>query len=227
MDALSGRIRNAPLSYLPEQSLALLWYFRQGFDLRYAMEGKSYQWSDDNHRRSFAQWVRKRFGATTGRALSHFPLICSFSSNDVEALSNYFALLEEFCNEDSLHFQSELDRKVKKLDFAELLIAARANPQIYAVDGNFFGYCAFLMGEQRAHENLQLPSDSGRTMFDEFKRWIEEKENRALPRPWYKVIAFWSGGYQVGPDGAFSLFYKWLDEYAAENGMPNLFRPTL
>src|SRR5215471_2664508 len=95
MDALSKALRADPLSYLPETSLALLWYFRKGHDLRYAMEGRSYQWRDDSSG-SFAGWVRKRFGLNNGRALSHLALISSFSASETEAFFRYFELLEEF-----------------------------------------------------------------------------------------------------------------------------------
>jgi hypothetical protein len=55
---------------------------------------------------------------------------------------------------------------------------------------------------------------------------VEDKKNRARPRPWFKAISFWSGGADCGhiQNGAFAIFYKWLDEYAIKIGQPDLFR---
>jgi len=87
------------------------------------------------------------------------------------------------------------------------------------------GACSFLMGEGKAHQDLGLPTDEGRQLFDSFERWVEENKNLAQSRPWFKIVWFWSGGLDRGgvENGAFRLFCKWLDEYAAQVGRPGLF----
>jgi len=74
-----------------------------------------------------------------------------------------------------------------------------------------------------------LPEDVGRAVFAGFKKWVEAEKNRALPRPWHKVIEFWSGAVNCEhnpKNGAFSLFFHWLDEFAESLGRPKLFSVT-
>jgi hypothetical protein len=82
------------------------------------------------------------------------------------------------------------------------------------------------MGDERGYYDLRLPSEDGRLLFRDFMKWIETTRNQAgLSRPWFKVIEFWSGGIDCGHtrSGAFSLFFRWLDEYVKLIGKEGLF----
>jgi hypothetical protein len=63
-------------------------------------------------------------------------------------------------------------------------------------------------------------------VFRNFQQWVEQEENKAEQRrPWFKVIEFWGGGIDCGYStrGAWSLFWKWLDQYAQRIGKERLF----
>jgi hypothetical protein len=100
---------------------------------------------------------------------------------------------------------------------------------MYLGTATFFGCCSFLVGDELASRDLHLPVDDSRNVFDGFKQWVETEKNRALPRPWFKVISFWSRDLDCGhvKSGAFSRFYDWLDEYAGIVGQHNLFRGAI
>jgi hypothetical protein len=89
----------------------------------------------------------------------------------------------------------------------------------------FSNFCAFVMGDERAHQDLRQAPDSVRTGFREFQKWIETEKNRALPRPWFKIILFYStsGECNANEGNAFSLFCRWLGEYGQTIGKPHLF----
>ncbi|MGD0990810.1 MAG: hypothetical protein ABR874_23645 [Candidatus Sulfotelmatobacter sp.] len=90
----------------------------------------------------------------------------------------------------------------------------------------FTGFCAYLMGDFRAHEDLQLSPDEQRLEFRKFERWVENEKNHASPRSWHKIILYNSQFRDCNTCGrsAFSVFCDWLDEYAMEVGKPNIFR---
>jgi hypothetical protein len=222
LDLLSKCICADPYVYLPEKTLSMLWYFRKGYDLRRAMEAKSYSWSDGEDG-AFAQWIRKRF-TVHARALSHFAVVSSFSLNEVDAFCKYFDLLDEFCAESNPPSPVS-ERNLNNLSFLDLLRDVRAQPINYLGNSTFLGCCSFLMGEARAQKDLGLPETEERRLFESFKLWVEENKNQAQPRPWFKIVSFWSGGVDCGhtPNGAFLLFWKWLDEYASKIGQPGLF----
>jgi hypothetical protein len=82
------------------------------------------------------------------------------------------------------------------------------------------------MGDERGYYDLRLPSEDGCLLFRDFMKWIETTRNQAgLSRPWFKIIEFWSGGIDCGHtrSGAFSLFFRWLDEYVKLIGKEGLF----
>jgi hypothetical protein len=99
-------------------------------------------------------------------------------------------------------------------------------PGNYLEVRTFRGFCAYLMGDCRAYEDLQLVPDDQRLALKAFERWVESNKNRASPRPWHRVILYSSQFRDCNTcsGSAFSLFCDWLDEYAAEIGKPDLFQ---
>jgi hypothetical protein len=225
MDVLSKAIRDDPYTYMPEKSLSVFWYFRKGYDTRRAMEGRPYGWQDGPDG-AFAQWIRQRFGVRA-KALSHLAVISSFCLTEADAFSKYFELLEEYCAVNPAAPPISGPRMDNK-SFLDIIRGIRGYPVHFIGTSSFMGSCSFLMGESRAHHDLNLPMDENRHLFESFKRWVEENKNLAQPRPWFKIVCFWSGGVDCGHirTGAFALFSKWLDEYAAQVGRPGLFECT-
>jgi hypothetical protein len=143
----------------------------------------------------------------------------------VDAFYKYFSLLDEFLPMGRTHGHPE-SPATKRKSFAEIVKAIRERPGMYLGSPTFFGCHSYLSGDERAYLDLQLPVDETRAVFYGFKRWVETEKNRALPRPWFKVITFWSMGLDCGHarSGAFSRFYDWLDEYTERVGQRELFR---
>jgi len=110
--------------------------------------------------------------------------------------------------------------------FLEIVKAIREGPGMYLGHATFLGCCSYLAGDERASRDLELPSDEGRAVYRDFQLWVERQKNSGLPRPWFKGIEFWSGGIDCGhtSNGAFAVFFKWLDQYAEQIGRPGLFR---
>jgi hypothetical protein len=103
----------------------------------------------------------------------------------------------------------------------------KKRPEKYLEVRTFRGFCVYLMGDFRAHEDLDLVRDEQRIEFKKFERWVESVKNLAAPRPWHKVILYSSQFRDCNTckSSAFSLFCDWLDEYATGIGKPDLFRP--
>jgi hypothetical protein len=222
MDSLLCAIRENPLSYLPEVSLKALMHFRNGYSIRCIAEGRPHGWQFD--RKEFWKWLVSHFQLRGADSIGDINIVSSFSPNEVDAFYNYFALLDEFLRSSSAPNQPE-DSGPKRKSFVEVLRAIRERPEMYLGGPTFFGCYSYLLGDGRAHLDLHLPMDDARNVFDGFKRWVETEKNRALPRPWFKVISFWSMGLDCGytKNSAFSRFYEWLDEYAETVGQPELF----
>jgi hypothetical protein len=222
MDPLLKAIRENPLFYLPDVSLKALMHFRNGFSIRCMMEGKPHDWQFD--RKEFWEWLTSRFQLHGADSIGDTTIVSSFSASDVDAFHNYFALLDEFLRKVPPRNQPD-NPASKRMNFVETLRAIRERPAMYLGGPTFFGCCSYLMGDELAYRELQLPMDEGRVVFDGFKQWVETEKNRALPRSWFKVISFWSmADCGHTKSGAFSVFYEWLDEYASERGEPEVFR---
>lgn len=204
----------------------MLMYFRRGYDLRRDVEGQPYDWSDDRQG-NFAAWIRQRFKAR-GRALNHLQVISSFAPSEADAFHTYFQLLEDYHQVNQMEVNSRAPLERRHLSFLEIVRGLRQHEYRYVRHPTLRGCCAFLMGEDHAYQDLRLPNDENRASFKHFQRWVEEHKNRALPRSWFKVIYFWSGGVDCchTADGAISLLWKWLDEYTQEIGRPGLFQPS-
>ena len=103
---------------------------------------------------------------------------------------------------------------------------AHKRPDMHLALRTFRGFCAYIMGDERAHQDLQMPADAPRAAFRKFQRWVEIEKNKTISQPWHKVILLARDGQDCdfSEHSAFSLFCDWLDEYAELTGNPNLFR---
>jgi hypothetical protein len=225
MDSVLSTIRENPLDYLPEVSLMVFWQFWRGYDFRCAMEMRPHDWQFD--RRAFTEWLARRFEVYQAMTLNDIDIVCSFTSNEVDAFHRYFDLLEEFTELKDLEYRYIMP-KLEPKTLTQIIKDIRERPSIYLGAPAFRPCYSYLIGDESAYKDLQLPINEDRVTFENFKEWVETKKNQAQPRPWYKVISFWSGGLDCGhtSNGAFSIFYKWLDEYASEIGQPGLFSIT-
>jgi hypothetical protein len=222
MDPLLQAIRDNPRAYLPGPSLAALSCFCLGYSSRSSMEGQPHDWQYD--RDEFHDWLATRFQLMSAQALAGTSIVASFAYGEADAFSSYFALLKEFLSlgPKRLRTPSEtLDRK----DFIEMMKSIRRRPAMYIGSASFLGCCSYLMGDERAYQDLGLSGDEGRDVFRSFQQWIENEKNRSgIHRPWFKVVQFWSGGVDCGENaGAYKLFLSWLDEYVKKVGRPGLF----
>jgi hypothetical protein len=217
MDPLLQAIRESPLSYLPEISLPAFCHFRDGYTARCAWEGKPHDWQYD--RRRFWSWLAERFKLQYAGEIGDQSIVCSFSKDDEDAFHYYFALLEQFL-ELNLPWEEPKSWATTDKSFVGTMKEIRERPPMYFGTRSFRRCFFYLAGDDRAYRDLHLPPDEGRVLFEGFKNWIETKKNRALPRPWYKIVRFWSGS----DVSALETLFDWLDEYTEEVGQPNLFR---
>lgn len=109
-----------------------------------------------------------------------------------------------------------------KRTFLEEIKAIRERPASHLAHPSFRSLVAYLVGDERAYQDLQLPLDEGRTTFNDFKDWVGAKKNKGLPLPWFKVVRFY-GSLYGSKGGSLGLFYDWLDEYAGTIGQPDYF----
>ena len=161
------------------------------------------------------------------RCIADIAIVSSFYGNESEAFDAYFALLEEFLSESHLP-ESKIEWQMGKKIFVSIVKAIREKPPLYLGHATFLGLSSYLMGDDRAYEDLGLAADEGRETFRAFREWVETDKNRlGLKRPWFKIIEFWSGGIDCGhtDGGAFTLFFSWLDRYTKQIDKPNLFVP--
>jgi hypothetical protein len=267
MNELLLAIRDAPLAYLPEASLSLLFLFRRAYSARHKMHGRPHRWGEKMNR--FGPWVRRRFQMPPSAIELSEPVILCFSDDERDAFYKYFELLEEFnsldleklepspeslrrvqesqsplqafahmIRSDTDHLWSHSDllpaigsRETQPQTVKTLIDIIRPNPET-KLPGNhlevrtFRGFCAYIMGDQRAYEDLELSPDEQRMGFRNFQRWIENEKSLGLPRPWHKIILYNSQFRDCNTckNSAFSLFCDWLDEYATGIGKPELFK---
>jgi hypothetical protein len=223
MHPLLRAIRDTPLDFLPEPSLKAFMHFRGGYFHRLKMEGQNVNWQYD--RRDFHKWLCGRFQLQFAEPVADTALVASFSSSEEDAFRKYFALLEEYLgSEESVEQSSSIG--LEKMNFARTLKAIRQRPGLYIGYPTFLGCCSYLRGDEQAHQDLELTSDEGQEIFRNFQEWVEQEKNQAgQKRPWFKIIEFWSGGIDCGhtASGAWSLFWKWLDQYTKLVGKEQLF----
>lgn len=223
MDPLLRSIRDAPLSYLPQVSLNNFLHFREQYSMRCIMEGKPHDWQFD--RREFQEWLCRHFQLEGANTLADTTIVSSYSVDQSDAFSKYFSLLEEFLSLGNSGRPPSIGN-VEKNGFHRASQGDLARPVMYLGHSTFQGCYSHLMGNELAYGDLTLQNDEGRVLFHDFQRWVETEENKGLPRPWYKVIEFWSRGIDCGhtPGGAFALFFTWFDQFTKQVGKEGILR---
>ncbi|HEY3767075.1 MAG TPA: hypothetical protein VGN44_00235 [Candidatus Angelobacter sp.] len=220
---LFDAIRKDPLNYLPEVSLTALDFFYQGYSFRYYTEGHSLE--DNFDHQEFDSWIRARFGVSRSY-FDIFSIIGSFAANDTEAFHDYFTLRDEFLQTANISERGEmLQWHAEPTNLIDLLKKIRERPALYVGTVSFRKCYLFLTGENRAYSDLGLPIGDDRKIFAEFKDWVEQQKNKASrPRPWHVMVSYYGTGCDCGniESGAFTLFYRWLDEFATIHGQTNL-----
>lgn len=219
--SLADEIRKDPLQYLPEKSLLDFWIFQEGYSMRYAME---YHLRDDGfggHLKEFEFWLREKFGIDQD-ACNVDRIIDSFSSSNVEAFENFFALRDEFLHTVKTDPQDgQWEVQYEHHDLIHILKGVRERPPMYFGNTHFRNFYLMMLGDERAFADLGLVPGNDRKIWAEFKNWVEKTKNKAhISRPWHKIISYWGGSGEY----ALELFYKWLDEFAATIGQPELFQ---
>jgi len=187
------------------------------------MEDHNVNWQYD--RRDFHDWLSRQFQLKFAESLADSTIVESFFASEEGAFQNYFVLLEEFLHLESRAKQSK-NQILENQNFVQTLMSLRQSPALYLGYPTFLGCYSYLRGDEQAHLDLGLPPDEGREIFHNFQEWVEKEKNQAgQKRPWFKVIEFWSGGIDCGhtASGAWSLFWKWLDQYTKLIGKEDLF----
>jgi hypothetical protein len=216
----------SPLLLLPRFSLSAFANFKQGYSGRMLMEKGEFCWGYSSSR--FHESISKHFCLKERLTLADTTIVASFFLSEEEAFRCYFKLLEEFLSSADPADAETFTSKMGSMGFAELIREIRKLPAMWIGYATFLGCCAHLMGDERAFADLGLAPDYERTLFADFKNWVEsEKSGSTQFRPWFKVIEFWSiGDCGHSSGGAYSLFFKWLDSFAEMQGHPGLFRPA-
>jgi hypothetical protein len=162
----------------------------------------------------YHRWLLSRFQVLVGRAIADTTLVASFSYSEEGAFQEYFNLLDEFLRSGS-EPSAYPTGQTEKVSVLEMVGRMRRQSGPYSGIGTFLATCSYLMGDEHACQACGLLIDDDRRIFHEFQTWIESEKNRSgKTRPWFKIIQFWSAGFDCGEEfGALSLFYKWLDEY--------------
>jgi hypothetical protein len=219
--SLADEVRKNLLQYLPEKSLLDFWIFQSGYSLRYGMECHLRDDGFGGHLREFEFWLRDKYDIKRD-SWGPDRIIDSFSSSNVEAFENFFALRDEFLQAmeaDSKNGPREVH--YEHHDLIYILKSARERPAMYFGNTHFRNFYLMMLGDERAFTDLGLVQGDDRKIWVEFKSWVEKNENKArLGRPWHKIISYWGGS----GERALELFYKWLDEFAATIGQPELFQ---
>jgi hypothetical protein len=219
--SLADEIRKDPLRYLPEISLMGLWKFQNGYSFRCYLEGRFFD--DDFHGRGreFEDWIRARFSVPPD-SCNVVCIIDSFSGNNEDAFYFYFALRDEFLKStESNSREAPPSIQSEPADLIQLLKKIRERPPLYFGTTHFQDFYLLMLGDERAFSDLGLAPGLDRKIWAEFKSWMEETQNKAsIRRPWHKIISYWGGS----GESALKLFYKWLDQFAATIGQPDLFQ---
>ena len=210
---------------LPEKSLMVLDHFQAAYYTRLKMEGKSSE--VPSLLKHFEQWLYGRFSMRPGPH-GVFQIVRSYSSGEEDALDRFFKLFSEF-EKSGISREPAYEKsfqEIPKLDLGPLIRQIRKNPVLYIGYAHFAGLNAHLMGHQQAGKDMGLPSTADEKLFDQFKKWVEEtKSQGATSRPWFKIVSFYSlGDCGHGEGGAYTVFLRWLDEFAGEVGKTDVFR---
>lgn len=189
--------------------------------MRYAMECHLRDDGFGGHLREFEFWLRDKFGIKQdGWNIDR--IIDSFSSSNAEAFENFFSLRDEFLQTAEAESQSgPWEAHYEHRDLIHMLKSVRERPAMYFGNTHFRNFYLMMLGDERAFTDLGLIPGNDREIWMEFKNWVEKTQNDAhIRRPWHKIISYWGGS----GESALELFYKWLDEFAASIGQPELFQ---
>jgi hypothetical protein len=194
--------------------------FRGGYQSRTLMEVGDFDWGFD--RWDFHRWLSDRFQVHGASPIADTSIVSSFFVSEERAFFEYFDLLDEFLLSRDASPAQVSSSSYPSISFAELVREIRRRPAMYIGCPTFLGCCASLMGDTRAYSDLGLHPDRGRELFQEFQEWVELTKNRSAQfRHWYKIVEFWS----IGDHAAYRLFWDWLDQFAAQVGSPDIFKP--
>lgn len=220
MTGLLKLVRQEPLTFLPRISLAAWMLFRAGYQSRMQEELGSFHWGFD--RWGFHRWLSDKFQVQDTSPIADTSIVSSFFVSEERAFYEYFDLLDDYLSSDDASPAQVSSSNHPSVSFAELVKEIRRRPGMYIGGPTFLGCCAFLMGDARAYSDLELQPDRERKLFQEFQEWVELTKNRSARfRHWYKIVEFWS----FGDHAAYRLFWDWLDEFAAEAGSQDIFKP--
>jgi hypothetical protein len=224
---LLSEIRKEPLHFMPEVSLTALLHFWQGYSARCRLENRPTEDILEGHGQEFDAWVRERFGVSRSY-FNVFSVIESFAANGSEAFETFWTMRNEFLSGcTSPEEVVPVTKPEKHLNLLELIRAIRERPGLYLGRCSFRHFYLHIMGDERAWLDCGLAQGEDRRIFSDFKGWVEKKKNQAgHPRLWYNIISYYGVGCDCGytKDGAFTLLYRWLDEFASEIGQPDLFK---
>ena len=222
-------IRENPLEYLPEKSLALFYVFWWGYQRRYEVEFKEYKGFELLD--GFHDFMKYKFKVPSNRGSSGIAQL--YSQNQADAFDLWFACLEEFISKkdgtsDIEKYYSkrretdDINTPRREVDFFELSKSIFKIPASYVGSKSFTLVISLLLGWMRATKDFGFKENEQEKTFEKFQGYIEDRpfglranEYSDLPPTptWNKIILFWTG---LIPDEekALEMFAKYFDEFA-------------
>lgn len=222
------KVKENPPDYIPEKSIWALRDFLHGYAARVQMEGVASQMSYIY--REFELWLATYFGLRP-QSRSVYEIVDLYSSGPEDAFTRFYDLFESFRRKRSVAGNNvSVMADVKspsplRIDVCEILRRIRSKPELYVGYPNLAGINCYLQGHERAGGDLGLLKTVDEELYDDFKRWVEnERFPLGSPRPWFKLIRFYSVhdcGLKKG--SAYTAFFELLDTFAVHVGRPGLF----
>jgi hypothetical protein len=173
----------------------------------------------------------------------YFELLEEFSKIDQKEIEPPVELRDELTNADSpMQVFSDMERNSKyvwshsdllpRLPKKQKVPIYKSFREVIRPDSfpfyarTFLDLCAFINGDECAHTNLALRPDEARLGFREFQKWVEDKKSFGLRIRWFKAVLYHSEFRNClsCPNGAFSRYCSWLNEFGKETGIVELFR---
>ena len=229
-------IRENPLEFLPEKSLALFNAFWMGYEWRYDTVIKETEPFFSHI--GFNEFMCKKYRVPSNH--NPYGVAEFYSKNQSDAFDLWFACLEEFLSESDKVSEVETDdfnsgkedktygpaKKVKprnECDFFEFLKVIFKRSVMYISRTSFTLVVSLIEGWLKAIEDFDFEESEQEKTFKNFQRYIEDKpfwiraseENASLPPTpsWNKIIWFRTAHIAM-EEKALETFAEYFDEFA-------------
>lgn len=218
-------IRENPLEYLTEKTLALFNAFWIGYEWRYEVEFKNYRGFDLLD--GFHEFMCEKFRVPSNHG--SYGIAEFYSQNQSEAYDLWFDCLEEFLSKKDgtsaleKYFvkrreTGDINSARKEADFFTFLQNMLKRPQMYVGNKSFTLISSIILGWFKASEDFGFEKNEQEKTFQRFQKYIEERPFRLRatefsdlpPTPsWNKIILF----RNFIEESALKMFSEYVDEF--------------